>query len=60
MTGSFELDRFVAAQQGVMDAVRNELRQGRKTTHWMWFVFPQVAGLGHSATARRFAIGFSS
>ena len=57
MTGSFELDRFVAAQQGVMDAVRNELRRGRKTTHWMWFVFPQVAGLGRSATARRFAIG---
>jgi uncharacterized protein (DUF1810 family) len=53
----FTLDRFLQAQEDVMDAVRTELMRGRKTSHWMWFVFPQVAGLGHSATAKRFAIG---
>jgi uncharacterized protein (DUF1810 family) len=51
-----ELERFVAAQQPVVDAVLQELRAGRKRTHWMWFVFPQLAGLGHSAMARHFAI----
>lgn len=40
-----------------MDAVRAELRAGRKRTHWMWFVFPQLSGLGHSAMAERYAIG---
>lgn len=57
MTDPFDLQRFVQAQEPVMPAVRAELRAGRKRTHWMWFVFPQVAGLGHSATARHFAIG---
>jgi uncharacterized protein (DUF1810 family) len=54
----FDLGRFVAAQDdgGVYDAALAELRRGRKTSHWMWFVFPQIAGLGRSATARRFAI----
>ena len=54
----FDLGRFVAAQDegGVYDAALGELRRGRKTSHWMWFVFPQIAGLGRSATARRFAI----
>jgi uncharacterized protein (DUF1810 family) len=50
------LERFVDAQRGVIDTVRRELACGKKQTHWMWFVFPQVAGLGHSAMARRFAI----
>ena len=50
------LQRFVAAQQPVIDAVRNELRAGKKRTHWMWFVFPQLQGLGNSAMARRFAL----
>jgi len=53
---SFDLQRFVTAQDGVLDAVRAELRAGRKTSHWMWFVFPQLAGLGSSAMARRYAI----
>ena len=47
---------FVAAQDPVWDRVRAELRQGRKTSHWMWFVFPQVAGLGSSPTARAYAL----
>ena len=47
---------FVRAQDGVYDDVLAELRAGRKTSHWMWFVFPQLAGLGHSETARRFAL----
>ena len=52
----FDLDRFVRAQNGVYDEVRDELRDGRKRTHWMWFVFPQLSGLGHSAMARRYAL----
>jgi uncharacterized protein (DUF1810 family) len=50
------LQRFVAAQAPVYEQVCAELRAGRKQTHWMWFVFPQIAGLGRSVTARRFAI----
>ena len=57
MTDPFNLQRFVQAQEPVMAQVRAELRAGRKRTHWMWFVFPQIAGLGHSATAQHFAIG---
>src|ERR1700749_4476066 len=53
----FDLDRFVRAQDPVIAAVRAELAHARKRTHWMWFVFPQIAGLGFSATARRYAIG---
>ncbi|PZF04050.1 DUF1810 domain-containing protein [Curtobacterium sp. MCLR17_040] len=52
----FDLDRFVRAQQGVYDLALDELRRGRKSSHWMWFVFPQLAGLGRSATAVRYAI----
>ena len=52
----FDLERFVAAQDGVYAAALGELRCGRKTSHWMWFVFPQITGLGHSATARYYAI----
>lgn len=51
-----DLDRFVRAQDGVYDVALAELRAGRKRTHWMWFVFPQIAGLGSSPTARRYAI----
>ncbi|MDX7950604.1 DUF1810 domain-containing protein [Lichenihabitans sp. Uapishka_5] len=50
------LERFVAAQALVIDEVLDELRRGRKASHWMWFVFPQIAGLGHSAMAQRYAI----
>jgi uncharacterized protein (DUF1810 family) len=52
-----DLKRFVDAQQHVYDGVLDELRRGRKTTHWIWFIFPQIAGLGHSAISRQYAIG---
>jgi uncharacterized protein (DUF1810 family) len=51
-----DLERFVTAQSAVYDDVRRELGAGRKTSHWMWFIFPQISGLGSSPTARRFAI----
>ncbi|TGX54877.1 DUF1810 domain-containing protein [Sphingomonas gei] len=50
------LERFVEAQQGVYPQALGELRDGRKRSHWMWFVFPQIAGLGRSETARFYAI----
>src|SRR6201993_634326 len=55
----YDLQRFVAAQDagGTYRHALAELRRGRKTSHWMWFVFPQIAGLGHSAMAQRYAIG---
>jgi uncharacterized protein (DUF1810 family) len=54
----FDLERFVIAQDagGTYERALEELRRGRKASHWMWFVFPQVEGLGHSSTARKFAI----
>jgi uncharacterized protein (DUF1810 family) len=54
----YRLERFVTAQDagGTYDRAIEELRAGRKTGHWMWFVFPQIAGLGRSATAQEFAI----
>ena len=51
-----DLGRFVDAQERVYDDALSELRAGRKTSHWMWFVFPQIAGLGRSPTAQRYAI----
>ena len=51
-----DLERFVDAQRPVYDAVLSELRAGRKHSHWMWFIFPQIAGLGHSAMSQRFAL----
>jgi len=54
---TFDLERFVEAQRPVIKDVQAELRAGRKRTHWMWFVFPQIAGLGSSAMAVRYAIG---
>jgi uncharacterized protein (DUF1810 family) len=56
MTTDFNLERFVDAQIGVYDTALAELRAGHKRTHWMWFIFPQIAGLGHSAMAQRYAI----
>ncbi|MGB3520975.1 MAG: DUF1810 domain-containing protein [Mycobacterium sp.] len=52
----FGLQRFVDAQAGVYDTVVAELRAGRKRSHWMWFVFPQLSGLGASAMAQRYGI----
>jgi uncharacterized protein (DUF1810 family) len=55
--GAFDLERFVRAQGGgVYEQALRELRDGAKRSHWMWFVFPQVAGLGHSPTAQRYAV----
>jgi uncharacterized protein (DUF1810 family) len=50
-------ERFLAAQRGTYDDALTELRGGRKTGHWIWFVFPQVAGLGRSTTSAHYAIG---
>lgn len=52
----FDLQRFIDAQGGVYPTVLDELRGGRKRSHWIWFVFPQLAGLGSSPTAARYAI----
>lgn len=52
----FDLARFLAAQEGAYAIACRELTAGRKQNHWMWFVFPQMRGLGHSAMAQRFAI----
>ena len=56
MSDRYELERFVEAQEGVYAQALGELRVGRKTGHWMWFIFPQIAGLGRSSMAERFAI----
>lgn len=58
MDDAFDLSRFLAAQDadGTYDRALRELRAGRKTSHWMWFVLPQVAGLGRSSTARHYAL----
>ena len=53
----YDLDRFVRAQAGFYDQALQELSSGRKRTHWMWFVFPQFSGLGHSTMSERYAIG---
>lgn len=52
----FDLQRFVDAQDTVYDTVRAELRAGHKRSHWMWYIFPQLAGLGRSETARHYAL----
>ncbi|WP_413601401.1 DUF1810 domain-containing protein [Curtobacterium sp. Curtsp57] len=56
MSDPFALDRFVRAQDGVQDTALAELARGRKSSHWIWFVFPQLRGLGHSPTAERYGI----
>jgi uncharacterized protein (DUF1810 family) len=57
MSDPYDLQRFVDAQDSVYANVVRELAAGSKRSHWMWFIFPQIAGLGFSAMARRFAIG---
>ena len=52
----FDLERFVSAQAPIFRQVERELDRGAKESHWMWFVFPQIAGLGFSPTARHFAV----
>jgi uncharacterized protein (DUF1810 family) len=58
MEDPYDLERFVQAQNAgdTYDRALGELRRGRKTSHWMWFVFPQIAGLGESSMSKRFAI----
>ena len=56
MSDRFGLERFVDAQEGIYEQACAELRAGRKRSHWMWFVFPQIRGLGSSPTAVRYAI----
>ena len=56
MADPFDLERFVGAQVPLYDEVRRELEVGRKQSHWMWFIFPQFAGLGQSPMSIRFAI----
>ena len=56
MDDRFRLQRFVDAQRPVYSAVLSELRAGRKRSHWMWFIFPQISGLGHSVTSQAFAV----
>jgi uncharacterized protein (DUF1810 family) len=56
MTDPYDLQRFVDAQNPVYDEVCAELRDGRKRSHWMWFIFPQIRGLGSSPLARKFAL----
>ena len=57
MSAPYELQRFVEAQEPVYPQVLAELRAGLKSSHWMWFIFPQILGLGRSPTAVKFAIG---
>ena len=52
----YDLERFVTAQEPMYPQVLAELHRGRKTSHWMWFIFPQIAGLGHSPMSERYAI----
>jgi uncharacterized protein (DUF1810 family) len=56
MDDAYDLQRFVTAQDPVYEAVLGELRDGQKRTHWMWFVFPQLRGLGHSEMANRYGL----
>ncbi len=56
MDDPHHLGRFLEAQYGTIDTALAELRAGRKRSHWMWFVFPQIAGLGRSAMAQRYAL----
>ena len=53
----YDLDRFVTAQDRDYETVLGELRRGHKSSHWIWFIFPQIAGLGYSSMSRHFAIG---
>lgn len=52
----YNLERFIEAQDGVYDTVKSEILSGKKKTHWMWFIFPQIVGLGESDTSNYYAI----
>lgn len=57
ITDPYNLQRFIDAQAGVYETALAEIRRGAKRQHWIWFIFPQIAGLGRSETAQRYAIG---
>jgi uncharacterized protein (DUF1810 family) len=56
MSPSYDLDRFISGQESAYEGVLDELRAGRKVGHWIWFIFPQIAGLGHSPMSQLYAI----
>lgn len=56
MTESYNFNRFLEAQQGVYDSVLRELESGAKTGHWIWYIFPQISGLGNSELSKHFSI----
>ena len=56
LSDSYDLDRFINAQTGIYDRALAELREGLKRSHWMWYIFPQIEGLGHSPTTRHYSI----
>lgn len=56
MTDKFNLNRFIDSQESVYESALNEIKRGKKTSHWMWFVFPQYKGLGYSTTTQKYAI----
>ncbi len=56
----YDLNRLISAQEGVYDRALAEVREGLKRSHWMWFIFPQIDGLGHSPTTRHHSILFHS
>ncbi len=56
MSDTYNLQRFIDAQESIYEDVIQELKQGRKTSHWIWYIFPQIKGLGRSWTAQQFAI----
>jgi uncharacterized protein (DUF1810 family) len=56
MSDQYNLQRFLDAQARIFEEARTELREGEKRGHWMWFIFPQIEGLGHSSIAAKFAI----
>ena len=60
MADIYNLQRFLDAQERGYDTVLDELRAGRKSSHWIWFIFPQITGLGHSGMAQQFAIASSA
>jgi uncharacterized protein (DUF1810 family) len=56
MKSTYDLQRFVTAQEAIYTTVLHELRGGEKRSHWMWYIFPQIGGLGHSVMAKKYAI----
>ena len=56
MTDKFNLNRFIDSQENIYESALNEIKRGKKTSHWMWYIFPQYKGLGYSSTTQKYAI----